>query len=97
MQTASVSGLKASLSEYLMLVKTGEEVLLTERGKPIAKIISLRGSESTGDVRMAELERAGLARVGKGCLPDDFWRTPCLRDIKGAALVALISEREEAR
>jgi hypothetical protein len=31
MKTASVSKLKASLSEYLKRVKAGEEVLVTER------------------------------------------------------------------
>lgn len=97
MQTATVSHLKASLSEYLMLVKTGEEVLLTERGKPIAKIISLRGSQSVADARMARLEKSGLAKVGKGCLPDDFWLTPSPQDNNGAALAALISDREEGR
>jgi prevent-host-death family protein len=39
METAAISKLKASLSEYLSKVKAGEKVLVTERGKPIAKII----------------------------------------------------------
>ena len=38
MKTATVSKLKASLSEYLRQVKAGEEVLVTERGRPIAKL-----------------------------------------------------------
>ena len=37
MRTATVSKLKASLSEYLRQVKAGEEVLVTERGRPIAR------------------------------------------------------------
>ena len=97
MRTASVSGLKASLREYLLFVKTGEEVLLTERGKPIAKIISLRGSDVSADLRVAKLERAGLAKSGKGCLPEVFWSTPSLRDTDGAAVAALFAEREEGR
>lgn len=37
MQTADVSELKASTSEYLAKVKSGEEILITDRGMPIAK------------------------------------------------------------
>ena len=39
MKTAAVSKLKASISEYLLKVKAGEEVIVTDRGKPIAKIV----------------------------------------------------------
>jgi prevent-host-death family protein len=66
MRKASVSDLKASVSEYLARVKAGEEVLVTDRGKPIAKIIPLRRNESEAGLKMAQLEVAGLARVGKG-------------------------------
>lgn len=97
MQKASVSELKASASEYLKKVKAGEEVLITDRGKPIAKIIPLRRSELAADARMAQLELAGLAKVGTGKLPADFWLTPRLRDKEGSVLAALIAEREEGR
>lgn len=41
MQTASVSQLKLSLSAYLRKVKAGEEVVITERGRPIARLLPL--------------------------------------------------------
>ena len=41
MQTVPVAKLKATLSEFLAKVKAGEEVIVTERGKPIAKIVPL--------------------------------------------------------
>jgi len=44
MKTAAVSKLKAGLSEYLARVKAGEEVIVTERGKPIAKIVPFGGN-----------------------------------------------------
>ncbi len=97
MLKASVSELKASASEYLKLVKGGEEVLLTDRGNPIAKIIPLRTSELAADLRIAQLELAGLAKVGKGKLPVDFWSTPRHLDKKGAVLAALLAEREDGR
>jgi len=97
MRKASVSELKASASEYLMMVKAGEEVLLTDRGRPIAKIIPLRRSDIAVDSRMNQLELAGFARVGSGKLPADFWLAPRKVDKNGAVLAALIAEREEGR
>jgi len=97
MQKASVSELKASASEYLKMVKAGEEVLLTDRGRPIAKIIPLRRSDIVADSRLTQLELAGLARVGTGKLPADFWLSPRNEDKVGAVLASLIAEREEGR
>ena len=97
MEKASVSELKASASEYLARVKAGAEVLVTDRGKPIAKIIPLRRNESDDEIRMSQLEIAGLARMSKGRLPVDFWLAAGPADRKGAVLAALISEREDDR
>lgn len=41
MKSAPVSKLTAMRSEFLANVKTGEEVIITERGKPIAKNVPL--------------------------------------------------------
>ncbi len=40
MQTVGIKELKNSLSRYLASVKNGEEIIITERGKPFARIIS---------------------------------------------------------
>jgi len=97
MLKATVSDLKAAASEYLTKVIAGEEILVTDGGKPIAKIIPLRRDELPADVRMAQLELAGLARVGKGDLPKEFWNTPRPLDNESAALSALLSERADDR
>ena len=39
MQTTSITELKNSLSAYLRNVKAGEEVLITDRGRPIARLV----------------------------------------------------------
>ena len=97
MKTAAVSELKASLSEYLGQVKAGEEVLVTDRGKPIARIVPL-GSDMTGQPpHLLELERAGLARIGTGVIPAAFWERPRPADPAGKGLEALLREREEGR
>lgn len=44
---------------------------------------------------LLELERAGLARIGRGKLPEDFWKTPRPSDPEDLALRALLEERGE--
>lgn len=97
MKTASVSKLKASISEYLYRVKAGEEVLVTDRGKPIARLIPLDRSETEVPAHLLMLEKAGLVRIGSGKIKADFWNLPRPKDAKGLAIKALIKERENGR
>jgi prevent-host-death family protein len=97
MRHASVSKLKATLSAYLAGVKAGEEVVITERGKPIAKIVPLRPDTLTLPSHLAGLERAGLIKVGSGRLSEDFWELPRPKDTRGAGLHALLEERDTGR
>ena len=97
MQTAAVSELKASTSEYLAKVKSGEEVLITDRGTPIAKIIPLRRTEDALSAHMLQLERSGMIRRGSGSITEDFWRAPRPKDPSGSVLAALLAEREDGR
>ena len=71
MKTTTVSKLKASLSKYLRSVKTEEEVLVTERGRPIAKLTPPGNSELLSDELM-EMEKQGLIKLGSGKLPKGF-------------------------
>jgi prevent-host-death family protein len=96
MKTASVSKLKASLSEYLREVKAGEEVLVTERGRPIAKLTPAVSSIILPQ-HLAEMEKQGLIKVGTAKLPKNFWTLPRPRDSKGLVLKSLLREREEGR
>lgn len=97
MKTAAVARLKASLSKYLAQVKGGEEILITERGKPVAKLVPLARDASLFPTHLLDLERAGVLRLGTGRLPDDFWKMRRPRDPKARALKALMAEREEGR
>lgn len=65
MKAAAVSKLKATMSEYIAFVKAGEEVLVTERGKPVARIVPVAGV-SKDDAKRMELARRGILRPGKG-------------------------------
>jgi len=46
MHTAGIKDIKNSLSRYLARVKSGEGILITERGKPIARIIKENGKNN---------------------------------------------------
>jgi len=92
-----VAHLKAILSEHLARVKAGEEVVVTERGTPIAKIIPMAPDKNTAAIRLNELVRAGLLRRGTGTLPKGFWDMPRPTDTQGRGLKALVQERETGR
>jgi prevent-host-death family protein len=93
-KTTTVSKLKASLSEYLRSVKAGEEVLVTERGRPIAKLTPATSSDMLPD-QLIEMEKQGFIKIGSGKLPKGFWDLPRPKDPKGLILKAALREREE--
>jgi prevent-host-death family protein len=97
MKTAAVSELKARLSEFLLCVKAGEEVVVTDRGRPVARITPMGANREEASVRLAALEKAGLARIGSGKIPDGFWEKERVPDNEGNALHALLREREKGR
>lgn len=93
---ASIAQLKAHLSEYVDAAKAGEEVIVTDRNKPVAKL-GPAALPARGEARLMALIRAGLARPPVKSLPRDFWQLPRPRDPEARALAALIQEREEGR
>lgn len=97
MKSAAVSKLKASLSEYLARVKAGEEVIVTERGKPIAKLVPLRRDQAGIPPHLIEMARAGLIKLGSGKFPKGFWKMPHPADPTGAGVKAVLEERESGR
>lgn len=96
MRRAAISVLKAHLSEYIESVKAGEEVLVTDRGRPVARLMPL-GPRGAGFECLEALERSGVVRVGSGRLPKAFWDLPRPEDAGGKVLAALREEREDER
>ena len=96
MKTAAVSELKARLSEYLNQVKAGMEVLITDRGKPVARLVPLSRSKDLKE-SLVRMEKEGLIRIGSGKLPRNFWRMHRPDDSNGMVLKALLDEREAGR
>ncbi|HXO29587.1 MAG TPA: type II toxin-antitoxin system prevent-host-death family antitoxin [Thermoanaerobaculia bacterium] len=92
MRTTGVTELKASLSEMLARVKSGEEILITEHGRPIARLMPLPSWDM--DVATEELVRRGLAKPPARPLDvDEFFKLPRPEDPEGLALKALLEER----
>ena len=74
-------------------MKAGEEILVTERDVPVAKIVPVtdRGSDLES---LRDLERQGLLRLGSGRLPKGFWKLPRGKDPKAAVRRAAREERD---
>ena len=96
MKTAAVSELRARLSEYLNQVKAGMEVLITDRGKPVARPVPISRSKNLKE-SLVSMEKQGLIKLGSGKLSKDFWRMDRPDDPQGLVLKALLEEREAGR
>jgi prevent-host-death family protein len=93
MMVVGVAQLKAKLSEYLARVRAGEDVLITEHGRPVARVVPVAAVDEEDE--LLELERKGLIRRGTGRIPKEILDTPGPK-ITGPSLVdAVLEEREE--
>jgi len=94
--TASIADVKARLSEYVRRVKAGHEVVVTDRGVPVARLTGLEVAERRA-TRRDRLARSGAIKPGKGRLRRTL-QTPPRGDTVGAdVLAALKTEREDDR
>jgi prevent-host-death family protein len=94
---AGVAELKAGLSRYLERVKAGHEVLVTDRGQPVAKLVPITADARRG-TRRERLVREGLLVPGRGRVRASLRRPPAGSAARGrAVLEALIEERREGR
>lgn len=100
MESAGVAELKARPSEYLSRVKAGEEVLVTDRGRPVARLVPAgvggKSSDEVEEARLGELEREGLVRRGSGGLAKSFFARDCPADSEGLLRKAVLEKREES-
>lgn len=55
----SVRKLKDNLSEYLRRVQDGEQVTVTDHGRPVAALIGVARKKDSPEARLAQLELAG--------------------------------------
>ena len=72
MRSANIAELRDRLTQYLRQVRAGEEIIVRDRQRPIAKIVPITLDEESDD---EELVAAGLMRKATQALPAAFWRT----------------------
>ena len=97
MGRVGIAELKASLSQYLARVKAGETVVVTDHGRPVARLVPMdEGTLKSGE-RLRSLERLGLVRLGVRALPAGFWEQVRPIDVAGRSLELLLNEREDSR
>jgi prevent-host-death family protein len=93
--TANVAQIKARLSEYLRQVKNGGEVVITERGIPVARLVPLAPDERRA-TREERLIRAGALRPPAG--PRRKLGAAKRKSGSGrAVLESLLADRDEGR
>ena len=87
MRSTNIADLRDRLTHYLREVRAGEEIVVRDRQRPIAKLVPFSVDDDEADA--AALIAAGLMRKGSGALPPSFWnaRRPRLSLRKAAAAV----------
>ena len=64
MKSASISEAKNRLSAYIDRVRRGETVLITDRGRPVARLAPLEpGTKAHEHAQLDELARLGIVRL----------------------------------
>lgn len=96
MTQVGIAELKARLSEYLARVQNGEDILVTDRGRPVARLIPpvVRTADEESS-RLLDLQRRGIVRLGTGTLPGTIWTLDGPEDPNGRVRAALEAERAE--
>ena len=78
-------------------MKGGHEVLITERGLPVARIVPLDAS-GRRDERRLRLAKAGLLQLARKPLPRSFFSPPRGDQSLGTEVLSLLlEEREDGR
>ncbi len=95
MTTVNIAELKNRLSHYLRQVREGNEILIRDRNRPVAKIIPLPESTDLAAEELA-LAAAGKLRLGQDPLRmSSFLSLPRGRISLRRAAKAVEDEREE--
>lgn len=98
MKIVGITEAKNRLSALIDLVRSGESVLIMDRGRPVARLESAVGIGEEGDGRLSRLERAGIVRKAKGKLDKAITRSSPPRPRKGGDILgSLLDERRNAR
>ncbi|MNC90509.1 type II toxin-antitoxin system [compost metagenome] len=93
MRSTNIADLRNRLTQYLREVRAGEEIVVRDRQRPIAKIVPFTLDDD--EQADADLVAAGLLRKGTGKLPASFWKTRRPGVPLDAAIEAVRADRDE--
>ena len=93
MRSANIADLRNRLTQYLQEVRAGEEIVVRDRQRPIAKIVPFTVDDH--EVDEAALVTAGLMRKGSGQISPSFWTARRSRIPARVATAAVSADRDE--
>jgi prevent-host-death family protein len=93
MRSTNIADLRNRLTQYLQEVRAGEEIIVRDRQRPIAKIVPF--TVDGDDADDAALVAAGLMRKGSGTVPPSFWKARRSRASLKAVVAAVTADRDE--
>ena len=93
MRSTNIADLRNRLTQYLQEVRAGEEIVVRDRQRPIAKIVPFTVDDDDADD--AALVAGGLMRKGSGTIPSSFWKARRSRLTMRAAAAAVRADRDE--
>ena len=93
MESVGIADLKARLSQYIAMTKNGEEILVTDRGRPVARLVPVGAQPEAHPAHLEEMGRRGELRIGPGGRPASLPPRPRGR---ASTLATLLAERRES-
>ena len=94
MQTVNIAELKSNLSAFLEQVRNGEELIVKDRNRPIARLMPLAAGEDL-DAEEEILVGAGLMRLPLEAKSDEFLNMPAPEVSLETIREIIRSERDE--
>ena len=91
-RSTNIADLRNRLTQYLREVRAGEEIVVRDRQRPIAKIVPFTVDDD--EAEDAALVTAGLMRKGSGALPPSFWKARRPRMALRKATAAVRTDRD---
>jgi antitoxin (DNA-binding transcriptional repressor) of toxin-antitoxin stability system len=94
MRTVNVTELQTNLIAWLERVRAGEEVLVSDLDRPIARLLPVEISDEVEAVEL-EMAAAGLVRLPTEELPESFWEMEAPVVAMDDIVAAVRAERDE--
>ena len=92
-RSTNIANLRNRLTHYLREVRAGEEIVVRDRQRPIAKIVPLVVDDETAED--TALVASGLMRKAERALPRSFWKARRADLTLGTAVAAVSEDRED--